>query len=220
METWVEETTDEISLFGAVGLIADAAEREDSQALFDIDRELTDLYRQLSPKVDQFGDWATDLRARERAADVMADFYEDLMHVPMGISTAPQAEAFAMYRSLERLSGRLGAAAAHYEAAATTLRFYVDYLTGLAAQANDKAWNITWTRVAIAVAEAERGRALSESAQRERRLNAIHVELNAIEMELNRPVCRPPDEIDGLEQRRQMLSFERDLLRGGAPASP
>jgi hypothetical protein len=213
MEQWVEETTDQISLLGAIAAITDADEREDSQALFDIDSSLTDLYMQLSPKADQFKEWAADLRAREKALDILADFFGDMVSVPQGPTTAPNAEALAMHISLQRLSGRMGAAAAHFETAEKQLQFYVDYLTTLAGQANDKAWEIVWTHVAVAVAEAERGRALSESMKYERRLNVIYSELEAIDLELNRPICRPQHEIDSLEQRRQVLMFERDLLR-------
>jgi hypothetical protein len=146
----------------------------------------------------------------------MADFYEDLISVPQGISTAPQAEALAMHISLQRLSGRMGAAAAHFETADSQLRFYSDYLATLSGQANDMAWTINRTRMAVAIAEAERGRVLTESMQRERRLNAIHAELETIDLEMNQPICRPQHELDSFEQRRQALIFERNLLHGGS----
>lgn len=220
MQQWAEDTTAEISLLGAMAIITDAEQRGDSDALFAIDSALTDLYLELSPKADEFREWATDLRARERALDVLADFYGDLVSVPMGPSTAPNAEALAMHQSLTRLSGRMGSAAAHFEAAETQLRFYADYLSSLAGAANDRAWSLVFGQIAVAVAEAERSRELSESIRRERRLNAIHAELEQLDAEINQPICRPQPELDALQQRIQMLSFERDLLRGGSPAPP
>jgi hypothetical protein len=216
MEQWVMDTTDQISLLDAIAIITDADQRKDSQALFDIDSSLTDLYMQLFPKADQFKEWAADLRAREQSCDILANFFKNMVSVPQGPTTAPNADALAMYISLERLSGRMSAAASHFEAADSQLRFYVDYLTTLSGQANDKAWSIVFTRMAVAVAEAERGSALSESIQRERRLNIIHSELENIDLELNQPICRPQYEIDFLEQRRQLLLFERDLLHGSS----
>jgi hypothetical protein len=216
MEQWVVDTTEEIRILGVIAAITDANEREDSQALFDIDSSLSDLYKQLSPKADQFKEWAADLRARDKALDILADFYEKMVYLPQGPTTAPNAEALAMQISLQRLSNRMASAAVHFEAADGHLRFYVDSLTTLSKQANEMAWSINFARMRVAVAEAERGRALSESMQRERRLNAIHSELETIELELNEPSCRPQNEIDSLEQRRQLLTFELELLRGGS----
>lgn len=213
MEQWAMDTTDQISLLGAVALISDADERNDAEALFDIDSACTGTYMQLFERADQFGEFATSLRARQHALGVMAGFYERLVSVPMGATTAPNAEALAMYQSLERLEGRVGNAANHFEAAERQIRFYGDFLEQLAGEANDRAWAITWTQIAFAMSQIEREREVTETARRERRLNEIHRELEDIDAELNEPVCRPPDEMDFLRVRRDMLMYERDQLR-------
>ena len=212
MQTWAEETTNDVSLLEILAAITSADEREDSTALFDIDSALTDTYLRFYERADEFREMGQDLRARERGLGIMSDFYETLVSVPQGPSTAPNAEAFAMHVSLDRLQGRVGTAAGHFEAADRQMRFYAEALDGYASAANDKAWAIVFTRVAVAVAEAERERELDESIRRERRLNEIHVELEAIDAELNQPVCRPPEETEPLLQRREALLGERALL--------
>jgi hypothetical protein len=60
--------------------------------------------------------------------------------------------------------------------------------------------------------EAERGRQLEAALQREQHLNYILTELEQIE--LKAPICRLPSDVEHYEQRRALLTFERDLLRG------
>jgi hypothetical protein len=123
-----------------------------------------------------------------------------------------------MYVSLERLHGRVNTAATHYEAAHRQMRYYEERLREWASTANSRAWSIIFSRVAVAVSEAERERELEATMARERRLNQIHEELEAIEAELNQPVCRPPEETEPLLQRREALLAERALL--GSTPSP
>lgn len=218
MENWAIETTNGVSQLDILQSITSASEREDVTALFDIDTALTDTYRPFYERADQFLEIATGLRARERALGVMVDFYRQMAQIPQGPSTAPNAEAFAMYISLERLQGRVNTAATHFEAAERQMRYYAERLEGYASTANDRAWALIFSRVAVAVAEAERERALEASIARERRLNEIHAELEAIEAELNQPVCRPPAELEPFLQRREALLGERALLQ--SPPSP
>jgi hypothetical protein len=219
LEEWAIETTNEISLLGAVSTVHDAIEREDSDALFDLDSALTDLYMPFLEQADRFQEFAGDLRAREQALDVMKDFYRTLVSVPQGPSTAPNAQAFAMYVSLERLANRVGNAAGHFEAAEAQLRWYGDALQSLAHEANSAGWTITFGSIAFAMAEMDRERELGERLTRERRLNEIHRELEAIELEVGAPVCRPQDEADYYVQRREALLLEREALRSSTPAT-
>ena len=67
MEQWAMDTTDQISLLGAVALISDADERNDAEALFDIDSAYAwDYYFACPPallktqRVSAFRDWFMD----------------------------------------------------------------------------------------------------------------------------------------------------------------
>jgi hypothetical protein len=213
MKEWAISTTNNISLLQVMAAITDADERDDGPALFDIDESLTDIIEQFREKHEKIQDYAQNLRAREAALDVLVSFFGDLVSVPMGATTAPNADALAMHVSLQRLSGRVGSAADEFEAAENQLQFYIDYLESLAKAANSRAWAIWWENLSIYFAEMDREKKLNASIRRERRLNEIQIELNDIEAKLNEPVCRLPDYYDPLLVKRSILQIERDSLR-------
>jgi hypothetical protein len=213
IKEWAISTTNNISLLQIMAAITDADKRNDGPALFDIDESLSDIIDQFRDKHAIIQDHAKNLRAREPALDVMAGFYKDLVSVPMGATTAPNADALAMYISLQRLSGHVSSAANEFEAAANQLQFYIEYLEGLAKQANSKAWAILWKNLGTYFAEITREQKVNASIRRERRLNEIQSKLDDIEAKLNEPVCRVAGYYDPLLFERSMLQMERDSLR-------
>ena len=216
MVQWSNEVSDEISIVSALAAVDDAEARDDSDALFDIDAALTDLYLQLYEKADYLRGVSTDLRAREKGLAVLEDLYAKMKYAP-SITTASNFEALAMEESLGRLSGQMGNAASHFEEAEGLLRYYADYFTKLSKEANDRAWSINWVRVAVAQREIDRERELGEKLGRERRLNEIHAEIESVEGQLNEPVSRLPEDEANLWQRRDALFRERAELLSGAP---
>ncbi len=213
MENWAMDTTDNISILAAMSAITDAVNRDDSEALFDLDDSFYSLSTKLLERADQFSNFARDLRARQQALNVLADAYATMVSIPQGATTAPNAEELAMHISCQRLAGSMGNPAGHFETAERQLRFYGDYFNSLSNECNSRGWSIIGTRISVAMAEIDRGRSLDERLRRERRLNQIQVELESIEAELNQPVCRPDNETDWITQQRDMLIFERDQIR-------
>jgi hypothetical protein len=213
LHEWAISTTNNISFLEIMAAITDADERADSDSLFDIDSSLSDIVKEFREKHQNIHQYAQDLRAREAALKVMMGLFKDLVSIPMGASTASNADAFAMYVSLERLSGRVGSAANNFGQAAQQLEFYIDMLNGLANQANDNAWAIVWANIAVHMAEIDRETALNASIRKERRLNEIMVELEEIEARLNEPVCRVSEYYQPLLFQRNMLQLEKDSLR-------
>jgi hypothetical protein len=210
---WAIETTGSISLIEATVQVADAIERGDSDVLFELSAAYGDLGMELGERSSQLPAIARDLRAREAALRVLAEFYETLMKVPQPGGSAPQVDAFAMYLSCDRLARRMGSAAQPYEEAELQLRWHAEWLQGLAFRANREAWRIVFGRIAFAMGELDRQAALDERLRRERRMNQIQGEIEAIDAELNQPVCVPEGQHNELHARRAALVAERDALR-------
>lgn len=218
MHEQVLDAIDAVPILALIVAIADAEEREDPATLFDIDDSLTGVARGFQEQGEILGSYGADMRRRAQALGYLAGLYGKLVQVPMGYSSAPNAQALAMHISLERLEGRVGSVAHRFEESAELCSVQGSNVEGLAEAANDKAWAIQWGRIAVAVSELDRERALDESIRRERRLSQLHAQLEALEGELAEPVCRQPDEILALQLRRDYLRHELEALRTGASA--
>jgi hypothetical protein len=218
MREWSEEVTDEISLFQIIVAIDEADGRDDRDTLFDISSALDVTAKQLHLHADSFRDTALDLRGREAALDKVVPLYELMIKTPTGASTAPNAQAFAMYESLVRLRGHMGSAAAPFEAADEQLRFYAEGLDGLSMSAHDKAWEINWMNMAIAMKEAGRIQQLDETMNRERRLNELGEMIRQIDAAFESQ-CYTSTVLFQMQLRRAFLVQERDKLTG-ASSSP
>jgi hypothetical protein len=213
LRDWAVEATGSVSLLEATMLVGDARDRGDPTALFELDGALSDIAREFDEKAVALGRMATDLRAREAALRVLANHFGMLVSLPQGPSTAPNAEAFAMHESCQRLAGRMGAAAAPYAEAETQLRYHADWLSGLATQANRAAWANALGRIAALQGEIDRDTLMRERLLRERRMNELAVEVEAIDAQLDAPVCFPEAERGELMQRRAALVAEAENLR-------
>ncbi len=170
---WTTETTDQISLLNTVAVLSDALDRRDGETLMELSQQFGDFSDQAGPIAEDFGNLGTQLHQRARALNIAAEMYLDLAHVPTPGTTAGQAHALAMHQSLQRLSGRIRTSAERYSQAATTLRYYDNYLATYAYRANRASWNITWANIAESMTQfeahqgEERRRQMTEQRQQE-----------------------------------------------------
>jgi hypothetical protein len=148
-----ESLAESMSLFSAVANVEKAQQTGNTDSLFALSNSLNELSTYLYGSINNFTRLSRELDARARAILVMRDFYERLVSVPMGIDTAANAQAFAMYESLEKLHGAVNSAAQNYATAATNLSTYADWFSGLASQASRTAWQILLARLVKAQAE-------------------------------------------------------------------
>ena len=148
-----ETLAESLSLFGAIVDVDKAQRTENTDALFGLANSLGELSTSLHSSIDTFSDLSRRLDARARAILVMRDYYEKMVSIPMGPSTAPNAQAFAMYESLEKLHGPINSAAQKYASAATNLSGYADGFGVLASKASGTAWKIILARAAKAQAD-------------------------------------------------------------------
>jgi hypothetical protein len=219
-EKWAEDTAASISLLTAVAVTADAINRQDDDALFSIDESASDLALELLDHAEKLGDIAGKLSAKSQAMDVMSDFYLTLAKIPQGFGTAPNASAFAMHVSLEKLSGTVGNAASHYKKAQETLQIMGNWLEELAKSANREAWNIIKKRMVTWMAEYDRLKAAKQKAGQqvatERRVNQIHAQLSEIDARISSPVCYTPEVVEDLRNQREALLAELAILQGNS----
>jgi hypothetical protein len=210
-KTWAEETTDSISLLQAIVLIDDALERGDAELLADLDAYYGTLAAELRPPAEQFRDLSERIGAHAQAMKLMADFFKRAAGIPQGASTAPNAQQFALYQSLEPLSGRLSTAAEYYGEAAVQIGFFQEYLEDASYQANRGYWAVKFGEMAMAVNELERQRQAAASAQAriDLRLQIAENEARAAE-----PVSRPEEEWQAMWQERERLRQELAALGG------
>lgn len=208
-KTWAEETTDSISLLTATILVGDAIERGDSDALFDLSSAHGDLADELRTPAERFEELSQRLTAQAAAMDVVKDAYKTLVSVPQGATTAPNAQAFAMYVSLERLSGRIRSAATYYREAHVTLTFVQTFLEDLSYRANREAWALVFGDIARAQAEIGRQQ---EAASRAERRTELRLRIAANEARVAEPVSILPAELEALHRERERLLAELRAL--------
>ncbi|MEJ2454125.1 MAG: DUF4157 domain-containing protein [Candidatus Thiodiazotropha sp.] len=216
---WVLDSGADINLLGYIAIVHDAIQREDDDTLFDIDQAASDLGIKLGDFALTFGDMAKKLKARSQAMDVMADFYKKLAQIPQGTGTAANAQAFAMYVSLERLSGTVNSAAENYKKAAEMLAAYDKWLNDLAYRANREAWSIIGRRIVSAMqeiekreaAKRERGERVDRYLQKQRILHRIAT----LEELAEQPQCLDPTVLESMRQQRDALVEQLRLLESG-----
>lgn len=160
-----QTTYDSISLLAATEQINDAISRDDSKVLFEISKALGDFAIEIHEQALKYEELARGLKARSYALDKLSSVYSKVMQIPQGETTAPQASAFAMYISLQRLSGTLSDAATKYGEAHNELRFLADSVLSLASRANHTAWQQALNEIARRLAEIERERAQPSQSQ-------------------------------------------------------
>jgi hypothetical protein len=145
----VTTMTGAISLLGAVQSVSDALERGDSEVLFDLSESLGNFESSFAELVDQMNDRHNRLEERLNALRVMEAYFDKLSRIPIDpmAGTIPQSQAFIVHESISMFMGPLHTASANYRAAATTLNFYVNYISGLAHEANKSAWILVLRRL-------------------------------------------------------------------------
>jgi hypothetical protein len=151
----VESMLDGISLLEMLERTSNALERRDSSALFDLSDSINTLGNSLDALRGHFADMANQLSLRARALEVMKNYFEKMAHLPVDpfAGTIPQAQAFNMWQSVEKMIGPINDAARNYGKAAEQLSYYSNYANSLASQANSAAWVLILRRMQLAQAE-------------------------------------------------------------------
>ena len=107
---------------------------------------------------DKATEMANDLDRREKAINVLKDYFAKMVDLPVDpmAGTVPQAQAFTVYESLIKFLGPLGTAERNYRSAATVLEYYANYTLGLAHEANKSAWALVLRRVSQSAQAAQK----------------------------------------------------------------
>jgi hypothetical protein len=145
-----------MSLFGGIVEVEKARRTQNTDALFALSNSLGELSTSLYNSINTYNRLSRELDARARAILVMSNLYEKMVSLPMGLDDIPNAQAFTMFESLQKLHGPVNSAAQHYAEAATNLTVYADGFSGLASNASQAAWQIILARTAKAQAEKAR----------------------------------------------------------------
>ncbi len=162
----VESMLGGISLLDMLERTSNALERRDSSALFDLSDSMGSLGNALDTLRGHFADMANQLSLRAKALEVMKNYFEKMAHLPVDplAGTIPQAQAFNMWQSVEKMIGPINAAAANYGKAAEQLSYYSNYANSLASQANAAAWVLILRRVQQAEIDAKAAQAAKPKA--------------------------------------------------------
>jgi hypothetical protein len=135
-----EVAVEDISLFAWTVLIGEATRNEDEQSLFAFDEALGTISDPLEESAKRLTEISNDLT--QNANPLKQTMYEQLVEIvrPHQEGTYPNAEAFALFTSLERLHGTMTAAASNYAIASQNLTSWAEQLRDLENTAEDAAW--------------------------------------------------------------------------------
>lgn len=145
-----------LHLFAGIVQVDKARRTENVDALFALSDSFGELSTSLYNSINTYTRLSAQLDARARALLVMRDFYEKMVSLPMGLDDIQNAQAFAMYESLQKLHGPVNAASQHYAEAATNLSAYADGFRDLASKATEAGQRIVSARMAKALSEKKR----------------------------------------------------------------